>query len=177
MVYFLLMCTWNQEKASDSDIGKNHVYDLRLTQCHSCRLFSTLPQIIFSVKENGYAIEHYHKIAIAAVQGVHRSCKAQADAHGCSGQPRKPPQCSSPGISARTWVQALMNDPQWTALLRCDCSSVSLPVPLGLCSLLAEFHNGDIKTHFTVKLGKVTAEKSFFPSNFKCIGSVAAQIF
>lgn len=146
---------------------------MRLTQCHSCRLFSTLPQIIFSVKENGYASEHYHKIAIASVQGVCWNCKAQADTHRCSGQPQKPPQCSLPGISARTWVQAW----QWAALLSCDCSSVSLPAPLGLCSLLAEFHNGDTKTHFIVKLGKVTAEKSFFPSNFKCIGSVAVQIF
>lgn len=48
-------------------------------------------------------------------------------------------------------------------LLCCTVTAAQYPsqFSLALCSLIPEFHNGVIKTHFTVKLGKVTAKKLF----------------
>lgn len=95
------------------------------------------------------------------------SCEAQAGTHGCSALPGKLPYCFWPALSASTFVSASNEQDQmnynhserlcWTVTAAQYPSQFSF----ALSSQLPEFHNGVIKTHFTVNLGKETAKKLF----------------
>lgn len=141
------------------------------TQYHICWLFSILPQIEFNVKENGCAIEHYHKIAIAALQNPHLSLQAAAkhsQAHlGALVSQESFLIAFFPDLSANIFVWTPNEQDQMnyshSELLCWTVTTAQYPSQFrfALWSQLPEFPNGKKKTYFTVKFGKVTAKKLF----------------